>query len=78
MVRPVTSAICSTVIMFMVFSLRASAFSSSSAGTSLGRSIFNTFDLLVILQGEHGVEQADDEVLVLAEYLLESQVGFRV
>ena len=40
--------------------------------------VFNAFHPLIILQGQEGIEQTDDEVLVLAEYLLESQVGFRV
>ena len=47
-------------------------------GDFLCRPVFNALHPLVILQGQEGVEQTDNEVLVLAEYLLESQVGFRV
>ena len=37
-----------------------------------------TFHPLIILQGEQGIEQTDDEMFALAKYLLEGQVGFRV
>ena len=49
-----------------------------AAGNLFGRPVFNAFHPLIVLQGQQGVEQTDDEVLVLAEYFLESEVGFRV
>ena len=47
-------------------------------GNFLGWPILDALHLLVFFQRQHGIEQTDDEVLVLAEYLLESQVGSRV
>ena len=47
-------------------------------GNLLRRPILNTLYTLISPQWEQGVKQTDDEVLVLAEYLLESQVGLRV
>ena len=49
-----------------------------SIGYFLSRPVFDALHPLVVLQGQKGVKQTDNEVLVLAEYLLESQVGFRV
>ena len=47
-------------------------------GDFLGRPVFYAFHALVFLQGQESVEQTDDEMLVLTEYLLESEVGFRI
>ena len=45
---------------------------------SLRRKIVYVGYLLALLQREQGVEQTHHQVGMLAEYLLESQVGFRV
>ena len=47
-------------------------------GSQLGREIFYFRYLLFLAEREQGVEQADYQVGMLAEYLLECQVGFRV
>ena len=47
-------------------------------GNFLCRPVFNALHALIVLQGQEGVEQTDDEVFMLAEHFLESQVGFRV
>ena len=47
-------------------------------GDFLGRPVFYALHPLIFFQGQKGVEQTDDEMLVLAEYLLESQVGLWV
>ena len=47
---------------------------SGSPGNQLRRKILDGLDLLALVEGEHGVEKADDEILVLAKHLLERDV----
>ena len=47
-------------------------------GYLLGRPVLDALHKLAVLQRQQRVEQADDEVLVLPENLLEGQVGLRV
>lgn len=47
-------------------------------GHFLGWPILYALHTLVNLQGKHGIKQTDDEVLVVAEYLPEGQVGSRL
>ena len=47
-------------------------------GNLVGRPVFYALNTLVVVQRQQRVEQALHQMLVLAEYLLESQVGFRV
>ena len=47
-------------------------FSLCAAGDLFGWPIFDALHMLIVLQRQQGVEQANDEVRMLAEYLLES------
>ena len=49
-----------------------------AAGHALGRHVFNVLYLLTFRERQQGVEQAYHQMGMLTEYLLESQVGFRV
>ena len=53
-------------------------FSLHSIGYFLSWPILDALHLLVFFQRQHGIEQTNEEVFVLAEYLLESYVSSRV
>ena len=48
------------------------------AWSHLGWQVFDGLNLLALLQWEQGIKQTHHQVRMLAEYLLEGQVGFRV
>ena len=47
-----------------------------SVGHKFGREILHTLDLLVVSQWQQSIKKTDEQVLMLAEYLFESKVGF--
>ena len=47
-------------------------------GNQFGREILHLLHLLVFLERQQGVEQADEQILMLAKYLLEGQIGLGI
>lgn len=47
-------------------------------GNQFGREILHLLHQLVFLERQQGVEQADEQILMLAKYLLEGQIGLGI
>ena len=66
------------LVVLATYVYDAVLFGLSSVGYLLRWPIFKAFHALVGLEWQEGIEQTGDEMFVLAKYLLESQVGFRI
>ena len=49
-----------------------------SVGHKFGREILHTIYLLVVSQWQQSIKKTDEQILMFAEYLFESKVGFWV